>query len=362
MTEENQMHSSDRSGNGAPPPEVGAGEPRRALEGALFEIKRVIVGQDDMLERLLVALLAGGHVLLEGVPGLAKTRTIKTLAEVVGGSFKRVQFTPDLVPADLVGTRIYRPASGDFDTELGPVLCNFLLADEINRAPAKVQSALLEVMQEHQVTIGGETFAVPEPFLVLATQNPIESEGTYPLPEAQTDRFLMKILVDYPTPGEEAAVVGRQLEPPVVVEERLGAADLLEFRRAAERVYVDRNVIGYAVGLADATRQPGRYGLAELERYVDYGASPRGPIGLVQAARALALLRGRRHAIASDVRDLAADVLRHRLVLSYDALSDGVSADQLVEQVIAAVEPMDGDAAPPEPLPLAPPVPEERIA
>src|ERR671924_848737 len=357
MTEENQMHTTDMSGNGAPPPEVGAGEPRRALEGVLFEIKRVIVGQDDMLERLLVALLAGGHVLLEGVPGLAKTRTIKTLAGVVGGSFKRVQFTPDLVPADLVGTRIYRPASGDFDTELGPVLCNFLLADEINRAPAKVQSALLEVMQEHQVTIGGQTYPVSEPFLALATQNPIESGGTHPLPEAQTDRFLMKILLDYPTPGEEAAVVGRQLEPPVVVEERLGAADLLDFRRAAQRGYVDRTVIGYAVGLADARRPPRRYGLAELERYVEYGASPRGPIGLVQAARALALLRGRRHAIASDVRDLASDVLRHRLVLSYDALSDGVSADQLLEQVLAAVEPMDG-----EPLPVPPPVAEERIA
>jgi MoxR-like ATPase len=322
-----------------------AGEVRVRLEETLYEIKRVIVGQDAMLERVLVALLVGGHVLLEGVPGLAKTLTVKTLANVVDGSFKRVQFTPDLVPADLVGTRIYRPDSGRFDVELGPVLCNFLLADEINRAPAKVQSALLEVMQEHQVTIGGETYRVPEPFLVLATQNPIESEGTYPLPEAQTDRFLMKILVDYPSPAEEATIVERLLEAPVRVSERLTGEDLLAFREAAMDVFVDADAVRYAVTLADATRHPARYGLSELERYVDYGASPRGPIGLVQSARALALLRGRRHAVAADVRDLAADVLRHRLVLSYEALGDGISSDDLLEQVLDAVEP-DGAIAP----------------
>jgi MoxR-like ATPase len=316
-----------------------AGEVRVRLEETLYEIKRVIVGQDAMLERVLVALLVGGHVLLEGVPGLAKTLTVKTLANVVDGSFKRVQFTPDLVPADLVGTRIYRPDSGRFDVELGPVLCNFLLADEINRAPAKVQSALLEVMQEHQVTIGGETYRVPEPFLVLATQNPIESEGTYPLPEAQTDRFLMKILVDYPSPAEEATIVERLLEAPVQVTERLTGEDLLAFREAAMNVFVDADAVRYAVTLADATRYPARYGLTELERYVDFGASPRGPIGLVQSARALALLRGRRHAVAADVRDLAADVLRHRLVLSYEALGDGVSSDDLLDQVLDAVEP-----------------------
>ncbi|HZA20687.1 MAG TPA: AAA family ATPase, partial [Actinomycetota bacterium] len=223
------------------------------LEAAMFEMKRVIVGQEAMLERVLVALLTSGHLLIEGVPGLAKTLTVRTLAQVLGGSFGRVQFTPDLVPSDLIGTRVYKPDSGSFDTELGPVFCNFLLADEINRAPAKVQSALLEVMQERQVTIGRKTYRVPEPFLVMATQNPIESEGTYPLPEAQTDRFLMKILVDYPTPGEEAAVVGRALEPTVEIEKRLGAAELLTYRRAAGRVYVDRAVIGYAVELADAT-------------------------------------------------------------------------------------------------------------
>ncbi|MGZ5339671.1 MAG: AAA family ATPase, partial [Thermoleophilaceae bacterium] len=256
-------------------------DPREALESALFEIKRVIIGQDAMLERVMVALLTGGHVLLEGVPGLAKTLTIKTLASAVGGSFSRIQFTPDLVPSDLVGTRIYRPDSGTFDTELGPVFANFLLADEINRAPAKVQSALLEVMQEQQVTIGGKTHVVPLPFLVLATQNPIESEGTYPLPEAQVDRFLMKILVDYPSPGDEAMVVDRSLDPAPLVEERIDVADLLRFRAAAAEVMVDREVIDYAVALADATRRPGRYGLDEVESMISYGASPRGPIGLV---------------------------------------------------------------------------------
>ena len=313
-------------------------EARDALEGALHEIKRVIVGQDAMLERLLVALLAGGHVLLEGVPGLAKTLTVNTLAEVLGGSFRRIQFTPDLVPSDLVGTRIYRPDTGRFDTELGPVFGNFLLADEINRAPAKVQSALLEVMQERQVTIGGETFPVPQPFLVMATQNPIESEGTYPLPEAQVDRFLLKIVVDYPTFGEEAAVVGRSLADPADIRELLSLDDLSRYSAAVQGVLVDRDVIAYAVQLADATRNPRDYGLDDLESLVDYGASPRGPISVVHAARALALLRGRGHVIASDVRDLAPDVLRHRLVLSYDALSDGISADDIVDRVVATVE------------------------
>ena len=312
-------------------------EPRETLESALFEIKRVIIGQDAMLERVMVALLTGGHVLLEGVPGLAKTLTIKTLASVVGGSFSRIQFTPDLVPSDLVGTRVYRPDSGSFDTELGPVFANFLLADEINRAPAKVQSALLEVMQEQQVTIGGVTHGVPLPFLVLATQNPIESEGTYPLPEAQVDRFLMKILVDYPSPGDEASVVNRSLDPPAFVEERLTVADLLRFREAAADVIVDREVIDYAVALADATRRPDRYGLTDVEALLSYGASPRGPIGLVQSARSLALLRGRRHVLASDIRDLAPEVLRHRLVLSYEGLSEGTRPDDLLEKVLEAV-------------------------
>ena len=312
-------------------------EARDALQEALYEIKRVIVGQDAMLERLLVSLLTHGHVLLEGVPGLAKTLTVKTLAAVLGGTYNRVQFTPDLVPADLVGTRVYRPDSGSFDTEVGPVFANFVLADEINRAPAKVQSALLEVMQEQQVTIGGTTFKVPEPFIVMATQNPIESEGTYPLPEAQVDRFLMKILVDYPTVGEEAAVVGRSLVEPPTVRKCVSVADLSRYGVAAQSVLVDREAIGYAVALADATRNPSNYGLAEIDGLIEYGASPRGPIGLVQAARVLALLRGRGHVVADDIRDLSADVLRHRLVLSYDALSEGVTADELLERVLAAV-------------------------
>jgi MoxR-like ATPase len=312
-------------------------EARVALQDALHEVKRVIVGQDAMLERVLVSLLAGGHVLLEGVPGLAKTLTVKTLAQVLGGSFRRIQFTPDLVPADLVGTRIYRPDSGRFDTELGPVFANFLLADEVNRAPAKVQSALLEVMQEHQVTIGGTSYPVPRPFLAMATQNPIESEGTYPLPEAQVDRFLMKILVDYPTVGEEAAVVGRSLSGQADVRERVPLADLERYAEAAQTVLVDRDVIAYAVSLADATRNPGRHGLPELEGQIEYGASPRAPIGLAQAARVLALLRGRGHVTADDVRDLAADILRHRLVLSYHALSEGITPDTIIEQVLVAV-------------------------
>jgi MoxR-like ATPase len=249
------------------------------------------------------------------------------------------------VPADLVGTRIYRPDSGRFDTELGPVFGNFLLADEINRAPAKVQSALLEVMQERQVTIGGETHPVPRPFLVLATQNPIESEGTYPLPEAQVDRFLLKLLVDYPDLGEEAAVGGRSLAPAAEITERLRTADHARFSAEANRVFVERDVIAYAVRLADATRHPERYGRDDVAHYIEYGSSPRGPIGLVGAAQALALLRGRRHVTAADVRDLAPDVLRHRLVLSYEALSDGVSADDLLARLLEAVDAPDARLA-----------------
>ena len=313
------------------------GEARDALQQVLYEIKRVIVGQDAMLERLLVSLLAGGHVLLEGVPGLAKTLTVKTLAASLGGTYGRIQFTPDLVPADLVGTRVWRPDTGGFDTELGPVFHNFLLADEINRAPAKVQSALLEVMQEQQVTIGGTSYPVPLPFVVMATQNPIESEGTYPLPEAQVDRFLMKIIVDYPSVGEESAVVGRSLQDAADVRECLSLEDLRRHAAAAATVIVDREVIGYAVALADATRHPAQHGLDEMAGLVEFGSSPRGPIGLVGAARALALLRGRGHVELRDIRDLAPDLLRHRIVLSYDALSEGVTADELVQRVLGAV-------------------------
>jgi MoxR-like ATPase len=316
-----------------------AADARRALEASLYECKRVVVGQDAMLERLLVALLTGGHVLLEGVPGLAKTLTVRTLATVLGGTFRRIQFTPDLVPADLVGTRIWQPGDGTFRTELGPVFANLLLADEINRAPAKVQSALLEVMQEHKVTIGGETYAVPEPFLVLATQNPIESEGTYDLPEAQLDRFLFKLVVDYPEVEDEIAVVDRVSVEAPRPRRAVEIDDLLGHQQVAREVFADRSVMAYAVALVDATRHPGRYGLADLEPLIQFGASPRASLGLVQAARALALLRGRGHVVAHDVRDLAPDVLRHRLVLSYDALADHVRPDELIDRLLANVEP-----------------------
>ena len=312
-------------------------DPRATAEAILFEVRRVIVGQDVMLERILVGLLSGGHLLLEGVPGLAKTLTIKTLADVLGGTFRRIQFTPDLVPSDLVGTRIYRPDRAEFDTELGPVFANFLLADEINRAPAKVQSALLEVMQERQVTIGHNSHRVPDPFLVLATQNPIEAEGTYPLPEAQVDRFMLKIRLDYPTPAEEAEIVDRSMGGTLEPRQVLDPAGLKALQQGVNNVYVDPRIVGYAVTLVEATRRPTRWNLAELDPFIAYGASPRGSINLVHGARALALLRGRRYVIPSDVAELAPDVLRHRLVLSYDALADGVSPDAIVARVLQSV-------------------------
>jgi MoxR-like ATPase len=310
---------------------------RRILEAALLEMKRVIVGQEAMLERVLVALLSGGHLLIEGVPGLAKTLTIKTIAEVVGGTFKRIQFTPDLVPSDVVGTRIYRPDSGSFETELGPVFCNFLLADEINRAPAKVQSALLEVMQERQVTIGHESFPVPNPFLVLATQNPIEAEGTYALPEAQVDRFMMKVLVDYPASGEEELIVQRSLAGAPRLTQVLTSNQLLELQRRAARVSVDPKVSQYAVKLAAATRRPAEVGLEELQPYISFGASPRGSLSPVHAAQGLALVRGRDYALAHDVHDVARDVLRHRMVLSYQALVEEVTADAILDRILKSV-------------------------
>jgi MoxR-like ATPase len=290
-----------------------------------------------MLERVFVCLLAGGHLLLEGVPGLAKTLTIKTVANVLGGSFQRVQFTPDLVPSDLVGTRILKADMDGFEIELGPVFCNFLLADEINRAPAKVQAALLEVMQEGQVTLGKETHRVPSPFLVMATQNPIESEGTYALPEAQIDRFMLKVLVDYPSPGDELTVIERALAAPVSVEPLLTPEHLDELQAAVRSIYVDPAVSRYALGIALATRRLGEAGLPELAGYVEYGASPRGPINLVIGARALALLRGRRYVLPQDVRELANDVLRHRIVLSYEALAEQVSPDLIIDSVLEKV-------------------------
>ena len=308
-------------------------EARPVLEAAMFEIKRVIVGQEEMLQRVFVALLAGGHLLIEGVPGLAKTLTVKSVADILGGTFHRIQFTPDLVPSDLVGTRIYRPDQAAFDTELGPVFCNILLADEINRAPAKVQSALLEVMQERQVTIGAKSFPVPEPFLVLATQNPIESEGTYPLPEAQVDRFMMKIIVGYPSAGEEMTVIERSLGETPSLKPILPVEKLHEFQRLTRLIYVDRAVSEYAVNLVAATRAT----TGDHAKYVAFGASPRGSINLVHSARALALLRGRTYIIPQDVRELAKDTLRHRLVLTYEAMADSVTPDQILDAVLAAV-------------------------
>ena len=309
------------------------------MEKILYEVKRVVVGQDRFLERVMVAMLAQGHLLVEGVPGLAKTLTVKTLADVVQGRFRRIQFTPDLVPADLVGTRIYNQKSGDFSTSLGPVFANLLLADEINRAPAKVQSALLEVMQERQVTIAGESHRVPSPFLVMATQNPIETEGTYPLPEAQVDRFMMKVLVDYPTDEEEFVIVERVTGPAVQVNAVATTDQLAVLQTQCRAVYVDPSLVQYAVKLVSATRTPERHGLKDMGRLITYGASPRAPIGLVEGARALAMLRGRSYALPEDMSDLVPDVLRHRIVLSYEGLSEGLSGETIVERIMAAVKP-----------------------
>ena len=304
------------------------------VEEVLFEVRRRIVGQDRMLERLLVALLAGGHVLLEGVPGLAKTATVRALAEAVGGTFGRIQFTPDLVPADLIGTRIYNPSKGEFSTELGPVFCNLLLADEVNRAPSKVQSALLEVMQEHQVTIGKQTHPVSKPFLVLATQNPIEADGTYPLPEAQIDRFMLKVLVGYPSLAEEVVIVERMIGDLIEVRQVISLDQLLEMQGAVRLVYVDPVLISYAATLAAATRQPAENGLPEFEGAIAYGASPRASIHLVEAARALAFIRGRSYVLGHDITDVAPEVLRHRIVLSYDGIADEVSTEAIVDRVL----------------------------
>ena len=321
--------------------DAGRGDVATLMQRILYEVKKVIVGQDHFLERVLVAILAQGQLLVEGVPGLAKTLTVKTLARTVRGSFKRIQFTPDLVPSDLVGTRIYNQKSGDFATSLGPVFTNLLLADEINRAPAKVQSALLEVMQEYQVTIAGETHRVPNPFLVMATQNPIETEGTYPLPEAQVDRFMMKVLVGYPTEEEEFVIVERVTGEsrdvvPVATTEELHA-----LQGECRKGYVDPSLMQYAVKLANATRNPERYGIKDLGKYLTFGASPRASIALIEGARALAFLRGRTYVLPEDVTDLAPDVLRHRLVLSYEALADAMTPDQIINRVLQNVRAPD---------------------
>ncbi len=304
------------------------------VEEILFEIKRLIVGQDHVLERLLIALLARGHVLLEGVPGLAKTATIKSLAQVIGGSFGRVQFTPDLVPAELLGTRIFNGKTGEFTTELGPIFANLLLADEINRAPAKVQSALLEVMQERQVTIGKQTYQVPDPFLVLATQNPIESDGTYPLPEAQVDRFMFKVIVDYPSYEDEIVVVERVTGSPIHLKTLITPGELLAMQSAVDRVYVDPKVMAYAAALINATRKPAEQGLQQLAPAISFGASPRASINLIVGARALAFIRGRQYVLPRDVVDLLPDVLRHRLILSYEGIAAGVTPQRIIAALL----------------------------
>src|SRR5512142_2554890 len=325
-----------------------ATRPGSQMERLLFEIKKVIVGQDHLLERIVVALLARGHLLVEGVPGLAKTLAVKTGAQAISGEFTRIQFTPDLVPADLIGTRIYNQKTGEFQTSLGPVFTNLLLADEINRAPAKVQSALLEVMQERQVTIGRETHHVPEPFLVMATQNPIETEGTYALPEAQVDRFMMKVLVTYPTEMDEFVIVERMTGALASVQPVLTTQQLLDLQREVDRVFVDPVLMEYVVRIVSATRIPKEYGLAEHAKYITYGASPRASINLVLTARALAYMRGRDYVLAQDIQDVALDVLRHRIVLSYEALSDEITTDSLIRKVLeripVPVAPMHGHA------------------
>ena len=325
--------------------EAGRGQIAASMERILYEVKKIVVGQDHFLERVLVAILAQGHLLVEGVPGLAKTLTVKTLAATIRGTFRRIQFTPDLVPADLVGTRIYNQKTGDFTTSLGPVFTNLLLADEINRAPAKVQSALLEVMQERQVTIAGQTHKVPDPFLVMATQNPIETEGTYPLPEAQVDRFMMKVLVGYPSEEEEFVIVERVTGAATAIAAVATTEQLSALQQECRTGYVDPSLTQYAVRLANATRDPARFGIPDLAKYLAYGASPRASIHLIEGARALAFLRARDYVLPEDVTDMAPDVLRHRLVLTYEALADAVTPDQIIQKVMqhvpAPAKPLD---------------------
>jgi MoxR-like ATPase len=309
------------------------------LQRTVAEVKKVIVGQEHMVERIVVALLAKGHCLLEGVPGVAKTLAVGTLARVVGGTFTRLQFTPDLVPSDIVGTRIYHPSTEQFDVELGPVFANFVLADEINRAPAKVQSALLEVMAERQVSIAGKTFPLPKPFVVIATQNPIESEGVYPLPEAQRDRFLMKVTVAYPGAHDELQILRRMSVDPPEATRILDPDQLMILQRAAEEVSVHELVADYIVRLVMATRDPAQYRVGELREVIEIGASPRATLGLVASARALALLRGRDYVLPEDVRDVAREVMSHRITLSFDALADGVDTVEIVDQLLTAVPP-----------------------
>ncbi|MFD4292452.1 AAA family ATPase [Rhodococcus sp. NPDC058505] len=356
-TNGNPVPAGDATRNGPAGTASGIRDDAQLLEQVIYEVKRVIVGQDRLVERILVGLLAKGHVLLEGVPGVAKTLAVETFATVVGGSFSRVQFTPDLVPTDLVGTRIYRQGREQFDIELGPVVANFLLADEINRAPAKVQSALLEVMAERHVTIGGKTFPMPEPFLVMATQNPIENEGVYPLPEAQRDRFLFKVLVDYPSVEEEREIVYRMGVAAPEPRQVLGPDDLIRLQKTAAGVFVHHALVDYVVRVIAATRTPDAFGLSDVASWISYGASPRATLGIISACRALAMLRGRDYVIPQDILDVVPDVLRHRLVLSYDALADEVSPDDVITRVLQTVGLPQVAAQPVPPVPVQPQAP-----
>jgi len=324
------------------------------LERAIFEVKRIIVGQDQLVERMLVGLLSKGHVLLEGVPGVAKTLAVETFAKVVGGTFARIQFTPDLVPTDIIGTRIYRQGKEEFDTELGPVVANFLLADEINRAPAKVQSALLEVMQERQVSIGGKRFPLPNPFLVMATQNPIEHEGVYPLPEAQRDRFLFKINVSYPSPEEEREIIYRMGVKPPEPKQILETGDLLRLQEVASNNFVHHALVDYVVRVVTATRHPEQLGMNDVKSWISFGASPRASLGIIAASRSLALVRGRDYVVPQDIVEVIPDVLRHRLVLTYDALADEISSEIVINRILQTVGmpqvnavPQQGHSVPP---------------
>ena len=351
------------AGSGTAAPSIGNGLAAEVntLERAIFEVKRIIVGQDQLVERILVGLLAKGHVLLEGVPGVAKTLAVETFAKVVGGTFARIQFTPDLVPTDIVGTRIYRQGREEFDIELGPVVVNFLLADEINRAPAKVQSALLEVMAERKISIGGKTYPLPKPFLVMATQNPIENEGVYPLPEAQRDRFLFKINVDYPTPEEEREIIYRMGVTPPEPKQVLETGDLLRLQEVAANNFVHHALVDYVVRVVTATRRPEQFGMPDVKSWIAFGASPRASLGIVAAARALALVRGRDYVVPQDVIEVIPDVLRHRLVLTYDALADDVKADTVINRIMQTVPlpqvnaiPQQGHSVPPAVGPVGP--------
>jgi MoxR-like ATPase len=346
----------------SPAPAGGLQGEVHTLERAIFEVKRIIVGQDQLVERMLVGLLAKGHVLLEGVPGVAKTLAVETFAKVVGGTFARIQFTPDLVPTDIIGTRIYRVGKEEFDTEVGPVMVNFLLADEINRAPAKVQSALLEVMAERKVSIGGHTFPLPSPFLVMATQNPIEQEGVYALPEAQRDRFLFKLNVDYPSPEEEREIIYRMGVTPPVPKQILDTGDLLRLQGVAANNFVHHALVDYVVRIVTATREPEKFGMPDAKAWIAYGASPRASLGIIAASRALALIRGRDYVIPQDVVEVIPDVLRHRLVLTYDALADEITSETVISRIMQTVALPQVNAIPQQSNAVAPAMPPAAVA